>query len=402
MSKRTGPIAAALTAAALLALVGFLTPPARVAAQAVTPAAAVSRLFTSPAIKSEWFAPSFLQSIPFAQVSDILHGLVAQYGAFQRVETDASGGLVTVLERARFPTLVALDAQGRFTGLLFKPPAVEAVGPSGSLTALAALEGKTAMTIEHDGANLAGANGDVPLAVGSAFKLAVFAALVAQIEGGNKRWDDTATLTSGVKSLPSGTLQTWPNGTPLTLSTLAIMMIAESDNTATDMLIGVVGRDAVEAISPRNRPFLTTREAFVLKDPGNAALRDRWLAGDVAARRAMLPQIDAAPLPSPGTFSNGVLAPQIEWFFTTHELCTLISKVANFPLMGVNPGLVDPRQWTSVAYKGGSEPGVLNFTTAVTKGPAHYCVSATWNDTKPLDEQKLIAIYEGAIANLSR
>lgn len=399
MSKRFRPAAVVLATLAVVSMAGWFGPGVPAAAQAVTPAAAVSRLFTAPAVKSEWFAPSFLDSVPFAQVTDILHTLVAQYGPFQRVETDASGGLVTVLQHARFPTLVQLDGQGRFTGLLFKPPTVEAVGPSGTLTELAALEGKTAISIEHDGASLAAANADVPLAVGSAFKLAVLVALVSQIQAGTKRWDDTANLTASVKSLPSGTLQTWPNGTPLTLATLATMMISESDNTAADMLIGVVGREAVEAVAPRNKPFLTTREAFVLKDPANASLRDKWLAGDEAMRRGLLSALDASPLPS-GEGWTEVRFPQIEWYFTTHELCTLIERVATFPLMGVNPGLADPRQWKSVAYKGGSEPGVLNFTTALIKGNSRYCVSATWNNTKPLEEQRLIAIYQGAIANL--
>jgi len=71
-----------------------------------------------------------------------------------------------------------------------------------------------------------------------------------------------------------------------------------------------------------------------------------------------------------------------------------MSRVASLPLMGINPGIADPGQWAHVAYKGGSEPGVLNLTTQVVgKSGKTYCVSATWNDTKPLDEKRFELLY---------
>ena len=62
--------------------------------------------------------------------------------------------------------------------------------------------------------------------------------------------------------------------------------------------------------------------------------------------------------------------------------------------MHVNPGVADPKDWQSVAYKGGSEAGVLNLTTMVTaRGGATYCVSATWNNTALLDELRFESLY---------
>jgi hypothetical protein len=62
--------------------------------------------------------------------------------------------------------------------------------------------------------------------------------------------------------------------------------------------------------------------------------------------------------------------------------------------MRVNPGVAAPTEWAHIAYKGGSEPGVLNLTTQVT---AHngttYCVAATWNDNALLDEGHFEALY---------
>ncbi|MGQ9871393.1 serine hydrolase [Leptodesmis sp.] len=56
-------------------------------------------------------------------------------------------------------------------------------------------------------------------------------------------------------------MQTWPDDSLLTVQSLAPLMISQSDNTVTDHLIHLVRREAIEAIAPCHRPFLSTREA---------------------------------------------------------------------------------------------------------------------------------------------
>jgi beta-lactamase class A len=178
-------------------------------------------------------------------------------------------------------------------------------------------------------------------------------------------------------------------------------MISISDNTAADALLFIAGRDKVEAVSPRNTPFLSTREAFVLKDPANAALLARFRAADTAGKRALLPDLDKLPLPDPGIFT-GPLATDIEWYFTPSELCTLVDGVRDLGAMQINPGIADKKDWQQVAFKGGSEPGVLNLTTALTgKNGHHYCVAATWNNNAALDESKFFTLYGGILASLA-
>ena len=58
-------------------------------------------------------------------------------------------------------------------------------------------------------------------------------------------------------SLPSGTTQDEPPGTGLPVRELALRMIAMSDNTATDHLIDLVGRDAAYLGDPH--PARVTR-----------------------------------------------------------------------------------------------------------------------------------------------
>ena len=143
--------------------------------------------------------------------------------------------------------------------------------------------------------------------LGSAFKLYVLDALGNAVAAGKVRWNQPLTVTAQFKSLPPGELQTEPDGTRISVLDSAAKMISLSDNTAADMLIGLVGRSAVEAAltatgmaSPAlDRPFLTTREIFVLKLDQWPALAQRYVAADEPSRRALLAStVDRAPLPA--------------------------------------------------------------------------------------------------------
>jgi beta-lactamase class A len=363
----------------------------------LTPQAALERLFTAPTPQADWFAESFLSQVPLAQVEQILAEVRTSLGTYQSVEPDGENYRV-IFEKGQVAAQIALSSTGQITGLLLQPIS-EAIAPDEAIQQLKALPGQTNLLILEGDRPIATHDADQPLAVGSTFKLAVLSALQQQINRGQRQWSDVIALKPEDKSLPSGILQNWFDGALLTLQTLATLMISQSDNTATDALIHLVGRDAVEAFSQRNRPFLTTREAFVLKNPENAPLLERYRQGD----RAVLSALAASPLPDPSVFDDKPVALDVEWFFTPRELCTLMGQVADLPLMSVNPGgLAEPSDWKRIAYKGGSEPGVLNLTTWLEASDGKtYCVSATWNDPDAaLAETRFFTLYSGILKGI--
>ena len=211
---------------------------------------------------------------------------------------------------------------------------------------------------------------------------------------GQHQWSEVTTLQASDKALPSGFLQTWPDSAPLTLQTLATLMISQSDNTATNVLLRLVGRDGVG-----QRLGLTvvpsTRDLFALKNPANKALLDAYLKGNDAQKRAVLEQAAAAPLPPVGLFAgDAVVAPQLEWFVPVTTLCSLMNEVAALPLTQINPGVADPSLFKTVSFKGGSEGGVINLTTQVTTNDGRtVCLSATSNDSKPVDQSAFASAY---------
>jgi beta-lactamase class A len=262
-----------------------------------------------------------------------------------------------------------------------------------------------------------------PAPLGAAFKLYVLDALGMAAASGTIRWNQPLTVTAQLKSLPAGELQNDPDGTQVSVLDTAEAMVSLSDNTATDMLINLVGRSAVEAAlsatgmaSPAlDRPFLTTREIFVLKLHQWPALADRYIAADEPGRRALLAStIDQAPLPavaSAGSWTAPRAIDSLEYFASASDICRVYASLA---ALAGQPGLspigqvlslnddslaLDPAQWKATWFKGGSEPGVLTMAYLATTRTGHsYVVTAlAENPSQPIDETIAAPVMLSAI-----
>ena len=261
---------------------------------------------------------------------------------------------------------------------------------------------------------VAGRNEDTPLAIGSTFKLWVLGALAEDVAQGLHAWTDALPIDEARKSLPSGIMQTKPPGTSSPLAEYAELMIALSDNTATDHLIHLLGRERVEAFmgehteqAIRNRPLLTTREVFQLKLAPDATLRTRFANASVEARRAMLaPGGEVSSIQPTLELAQGWTTPRdidtIEWFASVRDLATTMGALRSLELrtatpdaaaqpaqpaplaraLRTNPGLsFDRTIFPSVGFKGGSEPGVLQGTWLLERADRRWFVlSLTWNN----------------------
>ncbi len=367
----------------------------------VTPKAALERLFAGKAMQEAWFGDAFLSQVSVSQLETVLAGVIAQVGAYVRVEGDASPFTV-VFENGTMPAEIHLDGDGRIIGLFFRPATPTVHSLEEALANFEGLTGDVSVLVLQDGEEVISLNADQPLAVGSAFKLAVLAALQEQIDAGEHTWDEVVMLKPEWKSLPSGILQDRPDDSPLTLHTLATLMISISDNTAADTLLHVVGRENVEALTARNQPFLTTQEMVKLKAPENAKLLARFQAGSEAQERQVLTELEALPLPNVADYPSAPTALDVEWRFTPHELCALMEQVQALDMMSVNPGVANAKEWARVAYKGGSEPGVLNLTTWLqAKNGDTFCVVATQNrEDAVVDEMAVFGDYSALIGAL--
>ncbi|WGW04036.1 serine hydrolase [Tropicibacter oceani] len=343
---------------------------------------------------SQDYTPSFLAQAPVGRVQEVLDQVSQLIGTPRVIEVQ-DGKFYIETDTHRAEGTLTLDGDGRIATLWFDAPEPIPTTMDSALGELAGLADEVSWLVLRDGQKLSALRSDKPMAVASAFKLGVLSVLQQDIKAGSRKWADVVQLEARHKSLPTGQLQNLPDGSPVTLHTAAALMISISDNTASDLLVDVLGRDRV-ATALGTPGMLTTREFFSLKlDP---VAQSAWLAAepdqrpDIAAQAAQnLPPLAEVPRFVPG----------IEWNVSLDRLCGLIAPLAELPLMQMNPGLAPRQNWARVAYKGGSEPGVINFTTALLDDVGReLCVAVTLNDGGDIDMLAAAAAYRGLLAVL--
>jgi beta-lactamase class A len=329
--------------------------------------------------------------------------------------------------RVQLAVTIAADRDGLISGLLlspYQPPPASWAQADRDLARLAPDASLLAARVSPAGVctpvHQVAASAARPL--GSMFKLFVLGALAHQIAAGRISWNQELTVTDALKSGGSGTLQDVPAGTRVAVRQTALQMISISDNTAADMLIHLVGRSAVQAQDQQwtahaalNVPFLTTRELFLLKYwPGLAGQYLRLAPGQRTAFLATA--VDRLPVSSAQLQNLGTGLPTdidtIEWFASPDDLCRafaglrqLAAQPALAPLgsvLSANDGGIglDPEQWPTVWYKGGSEPGVLTLGYLATNSKGQtFLVVAMLSDPAatlpPSAEAGLLAIVQG-------
>lgn len=374
------------------------------------------------------FAQSFVAAVPEGQFAMIGRQMTAQVGQLVGLEYIESGndpGAATIairFERAIVSGPMRLEPAHPYkvAGLLLNNLAPVNDAGLSVMEQVQALPGETAMLFARiDGSEvIASHNADRQFAIGSTFKLYVLAALSRSIARGEHNWYDVVELSE--RSFPSGQLQDWPSGSPLTLHSLATLMISISDNTATDQLIRVLGRDTIEAelalsghTDPAaTLPFLTTRELFLLKLGEDALLRE-YSRADEEDRRAILAGLRDRDLDMGDiqrVFSGGPRFIDVEWFASAQDIARIYAGLAADPvaldILAINLGVDRGRfsAWDYSGYKGGSEPGVLNFSWLLRDADGAWWVLAmTWNNPDAaVSEAEFLALAQAALAEHQR
>ncbi|MEM1317253.1 MAG: serine hydrolase [Pseudomonadota bacterium] len=320
------------------------------------------------------FAPSFLRVIDARSVRLAVQNLRRKYGPLVEVTGKAPRFSIATKSHT-IPVVLRRDPKGQIVQLSIRTPSLRVADIGKLLERLDGLPGTASAFISRNGEMTHALRAGTKLGVGSAFKLAVLLELKKDMAAGSRRWSDTVVLKETDRSLPTGTLQDWPTGAPLTLQTLASLMISTSDNTATDMLIDVVGRDRV-AVALDSDTLLKTRDFFQLK--ANPLEANAWRNNDTARRKHQLEMLATLPLP-PVEAVQTPRQPDVEWPVSTRHLCSIMEDLGNDEIAAIEPGFATSGFWDHVTYKGGSTTGVLNLTHRVTKGNDAWCVSLTWN-----------------------
>lgn len=285
-------------------------------------------------------------------------------------------------------------------GLRFLDVVEDATDIEEAISDFRELPGERSLLLTKNGEEMHSINPEQKLAVGSTFKLAVLDTIQEEIETGNLSCSDVIELKPEDRSLPSGRLQDWPESVTFTVHSLAGRMISQSDNTATDMLFRKVGRRNIEERLEIDDPLLQTREFFILRDPEREEFVQEYREADRQEKYEILNQLENSELPGV-EIMNEVYARDIEWYLNVEQLKRLMENVQHLDIMTINPGPVNSRPWSRVAYKGGASPGALNYTHYFMDEEGNeYFLSATWNHEQELEQSEFDRIYSGIVNSL--
>ncbi len=370
----------------------------------------------------DYFAPAFLAAVPEAQIKALADQFIAQNGKPLKIIGVESKGPNSAAIKIEYEKAIATAditvesaAPNKVVGLLVKGFELKGDTPAKIDAEFSALPGKSGYLVEKIGADgkrqqIAGRATGQQFAIASTFKLYVLAELASQVQAGRRSWSDVVPILDTNYSSPA--TQNWPRSTPVTLQTLATWMISVSDNAATDALIRVLGREAIEeklatighSAPDKTLPMLTTVEVFALKS--NPALRAKFEQASEAGQRDLLSSEAAAlkyeRINMAALGSGPVAIDSIEWFASPSDIANLLNNIRRtgnqtaLDVMSVNKGVppISAAKWQYLGYKGGSEPGVIAMSfLAQSKAGDWYVISGSWNNpTKEVDNERFAAL----------
>ncbi|MBF0362080.1 MAG: serine hydrolase [Oligoflexia bacterium] len=360
----------------------------------------------------KYFTPDFINSVPYEDLIVIFHNLAKKYGRCKQIKISTPDGIhgtfmaITDKEFSlKFSMALQINetaSQFLISGLFFKgnlTPSIHFNDLTDLKKSLEKLAGNVSAKIkilnQDDKSKLANDlfsyNSDVKMALGSTFKLYVLGSLADKIKNSELKWNQEFPIKEELKSLPSGVLQNQENGKMLSLLAYARYMISISDNTATDHLINIIGKEYIEnnltskidessninSFVTSNIPFLTTLEMFKFRALYNNEQAQKYSTSTSLERKMLLSEINSNPLNKQELYKllQDWNTPKqhnfIEWFSSTNDMCNtmdwLLKKEDNtlLAILSLNTPFIDLEynsNFEYAGYKGGSEPGVINMT----------------------------------------
>lgn len=338
------------------------------------------------------FAPEFLKQIPVAEIQRIVKIYLETLGEFKQID-EKQMPMVARFDKGTTQTTIGFDGSGKINTLWFGAPVISQDNLKEVLDLFQKLEGKVSVCLlKNNEDEIIAIKADEELAVGSTFKLFILKALADEVSEGKRHWHDIVKINRQSKSFPSGILHDWPEGTSLTLESMAALMISLSDNTATDHLFNLLGREEMSRVFPQKcKPAFNTMDMFRLKlffpDSGKEFVgANQEQKAEILSRLSKINREDIASAAKIFDWSEPKMIDSLEWFISTRQLCQTIFSLRESSLIAINPanGLVDAKDWEKAGFKGGSEPGVLNYTWVLQpkNDSDFYCLSCTINNSE--------------------
>lgn len=389
----------------------------------------LAKLFADQAGLEKLFDKSLLDKVPAAKLAGVIKNVFTSNGGFSRMkltkgDNDFFAKYDFFFDKGfSIPVTIGVEQKEPYliSTLFFGPPVLTFSNFIEVNTTISKLPGEASCVVNILARNgwglIAGLYPDKQLAIGSSFKLYILSELLRTVNNGERNWKDHTELRKEAVSLPSGILHMKPVGTKITVDSLASLMISISDNTATDNLLYLLGRENVEKIMPvaghskpeLNTPFLATNEMFKLKGESTKKVITDYLSS-VDKRKFLQNELSRIKREDFTMWKDPYFIDKVEWFASVNDLCKVMEWIkANsenekgkhvLDILAINSGIsFSKEKWSYVGYKGGSEPGVMNMTYLLCTAKGRwYTMSFTWNNKNaPINANYFLSIVGGAI-----
>jgi len=217
---------------------------------------------------------------------------------------------------------------------------------------------------------------DTPRGIGSIFKTWILGALAERINQGQSDLTDLIPLAASDLAA-GGIINNEPLGTLFSVRDMAVLMMVNSDNTSTDHLHELVGRDAVADVlgnygvveTDQLLPFLNISEQFHVFTRFDLPTAQSYVNGSLNFREQfldteILPEGPSFPINFP--FFHSELLANGTWSASARDICRTFAGLRTLPLNSPGFEIVDQalglqasqpgirNQWERVWFKGGS------------------------------------------------
>ncbi len=334
--------------------------------------------------------PYFLSKLPEIKLIGILDSFKKEEGPCVSIEKIDKSNYLYNTGKSQRAMQIYLDENSRIRGLWFGNTTKYSDQISEVILQLKNLPGmKSLVFIKNNKHQILGLNEKKRLSVAGSSDLLLIKLLKNKISKTKSKWSQKLKLKKELKSIPGGQLYSWPVGSPITLQTLATMLMGYSDETAFDHLHSFLSRSKIEKESKVNRPFLSTSEYYKIKLDGE----DKYLKLSLKEKYKHLQKLKSKKM-TPHKKSENFS--KLGWFFSTTELCHLMNEVKDLSLSEVNKGFAQFERYSYSSFKMGRAPGVLQYTQFFTSKTSKdsFCLSVTWNNPKgEITPSKIDALF---------
>lgn len=331
--------------------------------------------------------PSLLHDTPLAVISDEFREKEKVYGGCRAVKEKEPGQYEFRYAEAIYSISVDWSPQGKLLSYEAGRPMIL----NDSFEKIAASAEKlfpgSSLYVEAEAKELFGHNSLKPLNVSHSAQLFLLSTLEDQVAARRVKLDQVVRVSPRVKATALGALHFWNEGSAVTVDALKNMVIAEGDQTASDLLLETLTSGEVERLGQNLSPFISHRQFAQLMD------EDRRVPSRREDLKELLKKLDEDLGRVESHDQHAKRVATVGWFASTQELCAAFRKLRNEPALFSAANVKYEREqheisWPDLALKDVTANGVRQVTAMLRNGPGSplFCFSLTSNHRDLISE----------------